>query len=159
VTARDAVPESSRSHESVSTTPAPPARAKLTVSAPPTDVEVVPVRGLAQRQALARSRAEAHEHYLNARDGWVRTMKLAASGRPADLAALAIAQEAYEEATAEWERWESGTRVAVPIETEKDASVGAVVDQELRWRKLHDHDHPPGLGARIARITQKLRGR
>jgi hypothetical protein len=116
----------------------------------------VPARGLAQRQALVRSRTEAHEHYLNTRDAWLRTMKLASSGRPADLAALAIAQEAYEAAAAEWERWESGSRVAIAIDTEKDASVGAVVDQEIKWRALHDHDRSSGL---IGRITKRLRGR
>ena len=94
--------------------------------------------------------------YVAARDAWIAAMRAAASGRPADLAALAITQEAYEAAAAEWQDWESGERVAIPIESDRSASVGAVVGQELAWRKLHEPAKAPGVMGRIAR---RLRGK
>jgi hypothetical protein len=120
-------------------------------------VGVVPVTQRSERRAVAQSRAEAHELYVAARDAWTAAMRAAASGRPADLAALAITQEAYEAASAEWERWESGDRVAIAIETDRSASVGAVVGQELAWRKVHDQDR--ASGGLVSRILRRLRGR
>ena len=83
-------------------------------------------------------------------------MKRAASGRPADLAALAIAQETYEAAATDWEHWESGERIAIPVETDKTSHVGTIVDQELAWRKVHEHEKPGGL---LGRLGRRLRGR
>lgn len=114
-----------------------------------------PSRGIAARQGRARSRAEAHEHYVAARDAWTAAMRAAASGRPADLAALAITQETYEAAAAEWERWESGARVAIAVEPDAGSSVGTVVNQELAWRKLHHDEKKSGL---IGRIKRRLGG-
>ena len=75
------------------------------------------------------------------------------SGRAADLAALAIAQEAYEAAVHERELWESGARVAIPVEPETPhADLGAVVGQELAWRQVHaPKPEPNGLFGRIRR--------
>ena len=82
-------------------------------------------------------------------------MKAAASGRPADLAALAIAQETYEAATAEWEHWESGERIAIAVESEKGSSVGTIVNQQMAWRKVHEHEKRPGF---LGRLGRRLRG-
>ena len=131
--------------------PAPTPRHRRTVE----DAGAFPARGIAARQGRARSRAEAHEHYVAARDAWTAAMRAAASGRPADLAALAITQETYEAAAAEWERWESGARVAIAVEPDAGSSVGTVVNQELAWRKLHHDEKKSGL---IGRIKRRLGG-
>lgn len=84
-------------------------------------------------------------------------MHAASSGRPADLAALAIAQEAYEEACAERERWEAGGKVvAVPIESDKPRNLGAIVGQELAWRQVRASQEKP-LGI-LGRIRRAIRG-
>ena len=79
-------------------------------------------------------------------------MRSANSGRPADLASLAIAQETYEAATAERERWISGNRLAVPVEEPSQPRLGAVVGQELAWRQLQNAkaERRPGLMGRLA---------
>jgi hypothetical protein len=105
---------------------------------------------------VAASRDEAYGRYVAARDEWTAAMKAASSGRPADLAALAIVQDAFEAAAAEWERWESGERVAVAIVSEKSSHVGTVVSQELAWRKVHEPDRAPGF---FGRLSRRLRGR
>lgn len=123
------------------------------VSAPPaktTEPEPTPSR-LTQR--LRQSSAEeAEAAYVAARDAWTAAMKAANSGRPADLASLAIAQEAYEAAVVERERWmksEPVPRTAIPIEgggTKAPRELDAVVNQELGWR--HVHDPKPARGIR-----------
>jgi hypothetical protein len=82
-------------------------------------------------------------------------MKRAGSGRPADLAALAIAQETYEAATVDWEQWESGERVAIAIDPVKTRDVGAIVEQELAWRKVHQHEKPASF---LRRLGRRFRG-
>jgi hypothetical protein len=111
---------------------------------------------LAQRRAGPRSRDEAESRYVAARDAWVAAMHAANSGRPADLAALALAQEAYEAATAERDRWLNGAHVAIPVEAEPPArSLDAIVGQELAWRAVKHHDDQPRgfLGRFKKRIT------
>lgn len=113
---------------------------------------------LAQRRAGPQSREEAEEHYVAARDAWTAAMRAANSGRAADLASLAIAQEAYEHATAEVERWRSGARVAIPIEAEPPrANIEAAVGQQLAWQRVRDHEErPSGLVSRVLRrITRR----
>ena len=113
---------------------------------------------LAQRRAGPRSRDEAEAHYLAARDAWVAAMHAASSGRSADLAALALVQEAYEAAVAERDRWLNGNQVAIPIEVEKPArGLDAIVGQELAWRAVKQHeDRPRGfLGRWRKRITRR----
>ena len=106
--------------------------------------------GLTQRIAAPRTMDEVEEQYVASRDAWVVAMRAASSGRPADMATLAICQEAYEAATLERERWLSGARVAIPVEPASEhASIEAVVDQALAWQDLHDHEKPRGFLGRL----------
>ena len=99
--------------------------------------------GLSQRIASPRSLEEAEARYVESRNAWTAAMRAAASGKPADLASLAIAQEAYEAATVERDRWASGARVAVPVQTDGErAAIDIVVDQELAWRVVHRQPAP-----------------
>ena len=77
-------------------------------------------------------------------------MRAASSGKPAALASLAIAQEAYEAATEERDRWLSGIRVAVPVEPQAHrAPIEVVVEQSMAWRKVHEHEKPRGVLGRL----------
>ena len=108
---------------------------------------------LTQRIAEPRTMAEVEQRYVASRDAWVVAMRAANSGRPADMATLAICQEAYEAATLERDRWLSGARVAIPIgdiDTQDErASIDVVVDQALAWRDVHEHEKPRGFLGRI----------
>jgi hypothetical protein len=113
-----------------------------------------------ERPAAAppRSREEADARYVAARDAWTAAMHRASSGRSADLASLAIAQQAYEEATAERDRWQSGAPVAIPIVPEAErSSIDIVVGQEIAWRRVHESgQRPPSFLGRLARrITRR----
>ena len=110
--------------------------------------------GLAERIAAPQTMEEVEERYVASRNAWVAAMRAASSGRPADMATLAICQEAYESATLERERWLSGSaRVALPIgggsKPIDRASIEVVVDQALAWRDLHQHEQPRGLLGRL----------
>jgi hypothetical protein len=108
--------------------------------------------------APPRSRQEADARYVVARDAWTAAMHRASSGRSADLASLAIAQQAYEEATAERDRWHSSAPVAIPIEPEDErTSIDVVVGQEFAWRRVHEtgQRRPSFLG----RLARRLTGR
>lgn len=106
--------------------------------------------GLAQRIATPHSLAEAEIDYVRCRDAWTAAMRAASSGKSADLASLAIAQEAYEAATQERDRWLSGIRVAVPVEPEaRRAPIEVVVEQSMAWRKVHEHEKPRGVLGRL----------
>lgn len=85
-------------------------------------------------------------------------MQKAASGRPADLAALAMAQEGYESALVELDRWRAGERVALEIHRPEERGLDAVIGQELAWRRLHEAEarKRPGFFGRLAR---RLSGR
>jgi hypothetical protein len=112
---------------------------------------------LGQRIARPHTHEEAEAAYVAARDTWTAAMRAANSGRPADLASLAIAQEAYEAAVAERERWEAGGRVAIPVEPENEVnSLDAAVEQELAWRKVLHPEPKTGL---LGRIRRRLTGR
>ena len=104
--------------------------------------------GISQRVNAPRSLAEAEEHYVASRDAWTAAMRAASSGRPADMATLAICQEAFEAATLERDRWLSGTRVAIAIEepVKERPSIGVIVDQALAWRDVHDHERDKSRG-------------
>ena len=105
-----------------------------------------------------RSLEDAEQRYLTARDAWIVAMRRANSGRPADLATLAITQEAYELATADVERWRSGVKVAVPIDGgTKRAGLEALISQEMAWRRLHATPEPKR--GRLSRILRRLTGR
>jgi len=105
-----------------------------------------------------RSLEEAEAGYVTARDAWTHAMRKANSGRPADLASLAIAQEAYEQAVADVARWRSGATVAIPIQPEvKRAGLDALIGQEMAWRRVHEVQvKQPGL---IARLIRRITGR
>ena len=93
-----------------------------------------------------------------ARDAWTAAMRAANSGRPADLASLAITQEAYELALAEVRRWRSGARVAIPIEPDAPrVNLEIAVEHEVSWRQMHDHEvaRPRGLRGLFGRIRGK----
>ena len=107
---------------------------------------------LAQHLAGPHSLQEAEERYVAARDAWTAAMRAAGSGRPADMASLAIAQEAFEAATADRNRWQAGERIAIPIRpTDTRSGIEAAVGQELAWRRVLKHDAPKGLLGRIRR--------
>lgn len=106
------------------------------------------------RRVRASSVAEAMEHYTATRDAWVAAMRAANSGRPADMASLALAQEEYELATAERDRWRSTGVVAIPIEPEEHRPIDAIVGQQLAWRDVHHEEQErrrrsPGLLGRL----------
>ena len=109
------------------------------------------------RRSPAASLHEAEERYAAARDAWTAAMQTASSGRPADLAALAMAQEAYETALLEVDAWRSGTRVAIEVRVE-ERGLDAIVGQELAWRRLHEAEQRkrPGL---LGRLARRLSGR
>lgn len=112
---------------------------------------------LSQRRNGPRTADEAEERYVAARDAWTAAMRQAATGKPADLASLAIAQEAYEASAAEVERWRSGGRVPLRIDP-KRGSIDAVVGQELAWRRVHEAESRARRGL-LGRIARRLSGR
>ena len=116
--------------------------------------------GLSHHQYVPRTAGDVEEDYVAARDAWKAAMRAANSGLSADLAALAIAQEAYEMAAAERERWQSGAKVPIPIEPEgPHQDLGAVVGQELAWRQVRKVEEPPsGLFGRLRRHFRGDRG-
>jgi hypothetical protein len=112
---------------------------------------------LAQRINGPQTPEQAEQRYVAARDAWTAAMRAASSGRPADLASLAIAQEAYEAAAAERERWLSGGRIAIPVESEDTRhSLDVAVGQELEWRRVRHHEPEGGL---LSRVRRRLFGR
>lgn len=115
----------------------------------------------ADRTGRPSSQEEVEARYVAARDAWTGAMRTAQSGRPTDLAALAIAQESYEEALAEKERWAASPRVAVPVETDRPRGIGAVVGQELSWRRVHEREqeHRRQRPSGIRGLLRRLLGR
>lgn len=122
-----------------------------------------PSSGLSDRLARPHSREDAEQQYVVAREAWTDAMRTASSGRPADLAALAMAQEAYEEALAERDRWATSPSVAVPVGEGRPSGLDAVVGQELSWRRVQEHERERerlreqhrGLRGLIRRITRR----
>ncbi len=139
--------ETPASPDSVGSPSSPLARRRIDASARPTEPP-------ANFGTLSREEADAT--YVATRDAWVVAMRGANSGKPADLATLAIVQEAYEAASAEVEQWRSGGRIAIPIQTEAERSgIRIAVGQELEWRRvLHHEEKQPGpLGRLVRRLT------
>lgn len=96
-----------------------------------------------------------------ARDAWIAAMRKANTGRSADLAGLAIAQEGYVQAMAEVERWRSGVMVAFKIEPEtKLHDIETAVGQEFAWRRVHERatKHLKQLSP-LGRLARRLTGR
>ena len=113
------------------------------------------------RSRRPRTRDEVEERYVAARDAWRAAMRAAQSGRATDLATLAMAQDAYETALAEKQRWDAAPEVAIPIESERPRGLEAIVGQELARRRVHELDElhrrekPGGLRG----LVRRLRGR
>ena len=110
----------------------------------------------AARGEVARGGAsyaqDLEDRYVAARDAWTHAMHAANSGRPADMASLAIAQEAYEVVADERERWIATGHVAIPIQpSEPRHDIEIAVGQEVEWRRVHEHQPKLGLMARIRR--------
>jgi hypothetical protein len=133
---------------------------------PPSDVSLrhrhsPPTRMAELRSRHALTQQEVEAAYEAARLEWTAAMRAARTGKPADMAALAIAQEAYENALAEKRRWDAAPKVAIPIESERPRGIDAIVDQELARRRVKELDEqhrahkPGGLG----RLVRRLRGR
>jgi len=119
-----------------------------------------PSVGITQRVAdRATSLEDAEQRYVAARDAWASAMRGAASGRPADLATLAVAQEAYEAALAERDRWASGARVPIAVEPEPPKGIESVVGQELTWRLAHQGELDPKQPKGLRGLLRRMRGR
>ena len=132
------------------------ARRTTTPKAVAVPVEPAPQAPLTQRLARPQSVEEADARYVAARDAWTAAMRGANSGRAADLASLAIAQEAYEIAVAERDRWHTGTKVAIPVESETRSGIEAAAGQEIAWRQVLHPDQPKG--GVLSRIRRRLTG-
>jgi len=83
-------------------------------------------------------------------------MRAASSGRSADLASLALAQETYEAAAAERERWlaappSKGTAIGIG-QPGATRAVEIVVGQGLEWKRVKEVEPRAGLGARLKRL-------
>lgn len=95
---------------------------------------------------------DLERRYVAAREAWTDAMQAASSGRPADMASLAIAQQAYETVAAEREDWLASGRVAIPIEpAPKRHDIEVAVGQELAWRRVQQHEDRTGFFTRLRR--------
>lgn len=111
---------------------------------------------ISQPSIAAKSPAEAEQRYIAARDAWTAAMRAASSGRPADMAGLAIAQEAFEAASAERELWRSGEMVAIQVDPgARSKHVAAALGNEMAWRNVRREEPPKrgGLGGLVRRLT------
>lgn len=96
--------------------------------------------------------ADLEARYVAARDAWTHAMRAANGRRSADMATLAIAQEAFETVIAERDHRHAGPPVAVPIEeTDTRHALEIAVGQELAWRRVHEPHEPTGILHRIRR--------
>jgi hypothetical protein len=138
--------------------------AELESRAPATSPVVPPSHSISSRTATrqpgvdnGRYGEDLEQRYIAARDTWTAAMRAAGSGRPADMASLAIAQEAYETVAAEREHWLASGRLAIPVEpAPKHGQIEIAVGQELEWRRVLARDTRRGL---FARIRDRLNGR
>jgi len=120
--------------------------------APPHSAGLSTARDVAAN--LRRYGEELETRYVAARDEWMLAMRAANSGRAADLASLAIAQEAYETVAIEREQWLAGGSHAIPVEpATKGQNIEVAVGQELAWRRvLEQKPRRPGVMARLRRL-------
>jgi hypothetical protein len=106
---------------------------------------------------IRRHGEDLENRYVAARDAWTRAMRTASSGKPADMASLAIAQEAYEAVTEEREHWLAGGKIVIPIERDPEHhDIEVAVGQELEWRRVLAPPKKPGF---FGRIRRRLGGR
>ena len=107
--------------------------------------------------AAARYGADVEQRYVAARDAWAHAMHAASSGRSADMASLASAQEHYETTMEERERWLASSRIAIPIDApDTRHNIEVAIGQEIEWRRVHALKPPPGF---VGRFWGRLRGR
>ena len=126
------------------------------VSPAPT-TPVSPRRAKAIVSSVARYEADLERRYSAARDAWTGAMRAANSGRSADMASLAIAQEHYETILDERERWRASARVAIPIDApDTRHNIEVAVGQEIEWRRVNAPKPPSNL---LGRLRGRLRGR
>lgn len=120
-----------------------------------------PLSTLTGRVRAPRTHEDVERDYEAARNAWTAAMGAARSGRPADLAALAVAQEAYESALAEKHRWDASPRATTPVESERPKSINAVVAQELARRRAQelDEEHRRQKPKGLSGLVNRLRGR
>ena len=120
-----------------------------------------PTTGVERMAPAPRSLEEAEAQYVVARDAWTAAMRRASSGRPSDLASLAIAQEAYEMASAQREGWPVAQRSSIPgIDRSQPRAVEAIARQDLAWRQIRESPRrDPRPRGRIARLARRLIGR
>jgi hypothetical protein len=104
---------------------------------------------------------EAEAQYLVAREAWTGAMRRASSGRSADLASLAIAQEAFEMASAQRDGWQAAARPASPArERSQPRGVEVIARQDLAWRRIRESPRRrPRLLGRVARFARRIIGR
>jgi hypothetical protein len=128
-----------------------------TSAALPTDAEAPPVADHVVVRASGSSDPASYgqdleRRYVAAREAWTHAMQAASSGRAADMASLAIAQQAYETIAAEREDWLASGRVAIPIEPPpKRHDIEVAVGQELAWRRVQQHEDRSGFFTRLRR--------
>ncbi len=81
-------------------------------------------------------------------------MRASASGRAADLASLALAQEAYEAAVADREYWLSApARTPIPVDPDETRrGIEIVVGQGAEWRRVKDHEPVGGIRGLFKRL-------
>jgi hypothetical protein len=120
-----------------------------------TETEASPSRFTQRLRAASQQEVEAA--YVVARDAWTTAMKAANSGRPADLASLALTQEAYELASAERARWIQAaptTRTAIPVDRPGGTrEIDMVVRQELDWKRVKtEPPRPRGFKGFVRRV-------
>jgi hypothetical protein len=108
-----------------------------------------------------RSLEEAEAQYLIARDAWTAAMRRTSSGRPADLASLAIAQEAYEMAVAQRDGWQAAVHTAIPVgNRSQPRGVDVIARQDLAWRRVRESARRgPRLLGRLGRFARRMFGR
>jgi hypothetical protein len=107
---------------------------------------------LSRRLAGPRSRDDVEAAYVAARDAWAQAMRAANSGRNADMATLAIAQEVFESAAAERARWSHATHAAIPVAPEPKRNIEVILGQEVEWNRVHHHEPSRGLAGRLKRL-------
>jgi hypothetical protein len=149
--ANDSRPDAPPPIDASEATAGPKAQAPRTRKTAPPAAATMPV-------GPPRSRGDAEARYAEARDAWIASMRKANSGRSADLASLAISQQAYERAMAEVEVWRSGARVAFKIEPENHThELETAIGQEFAWRRVHELNEKPlgALGRLVRRLTRR----
>jgi hypothetical protein len=132
---------------------------------PPPRTQPVPAAAQPPSPSQAPSVAELAAAYATAEERWRRALKAANSGRPVDLAELALAQEAYVAAgtalrRAQREESEQSRRMAEmrARRMEAESRLAVIVAQEQAWREVAHSDGSSGsFFGRLGRIFRRNR--